>query len=279
MTSWSPEVFSLDGKVALVLGGRGLLGRRLAAGLHAAGAVAYAADLPMTSKAALNDPGFVQHAGVRQLEVDVTQEVSLDEVVATVLEAAGRIDVLVYSVTRKTDDSYSPFTEARLEGWRDVMRAELDGLFLATQRVGSVMENQGGGAMVFVSSIYGVVGNDQRIYEGANLAELYGKGQRAGDRIFAPAVYAAAKGGVISLTRFLAAYWGEAGIRVNCISPGGAAHPGENESFLRRYCARVPLGRKSDMDEVVGPVVFLASDAASYITGHNLLVDGGWTAW
>ena len=173
-----------------------------------------------------------------------------------------------------------PFTECSLAGWQTLLRVELDGLFLAAQQVGRVMESAGRGSMIFLASMYGIVGNDQRIYKGANLPELYaGVGGDRPKRIYSHAVYAAAKGAVISLTRFLAAYWGEHGIRVNCISPGGVAHPGESEEFVRRYSERVPLGRKAGLDEISGAVVYLASEASSYVTGHNLVVDGGWTAW
>jgi NAD(P)-dependent dehydrogenase (short-subunit alcohol dehydrogenase family) len=141
------------------------------------------------------------------------------------------------------------------------------------------MEAQHSGSIIFLSSIYGIVGNDQRIYEGANLPQLYAGVPSGKQTIYSHAVYPAAKGAVISLTRYLAAYWGTRSIRVNCISPGGLAHPGENDEFVKRYSQRVPLGRKAGLDEVNGAVVFLASDEASYITGHNLVVDGGWTAW
>jgi NAD(P)-dependent dehydrogenase (short-subunit alcohol dehydrogenase family) len=142
------------------------------------------------------------------------------------------------------------------------------------------MEQAGSGSIILVSSMYGLVGNDQRIYEGSNLAELYaGADGGTPERIYSHGAYNTAKGGLIALGRYLAAYWGHAGIRVNCISPGGIEHPGENETFLARYSARVPLGRKAGLDEISAAVVFLASDAASYVTGHNLVVDGGWTAW
>ena len=193
---------------------------------------------------------------------------------------ARRIDILVYSVTAKPKDFYNPFTEVSLEGWQTILRAELDGLFLVAQQVGKIMEKQHSGSMILLSSIYGLVGNDQRIYEGANLSELYaGLSDEGPRRIYAHPGYAAAKGAVISLTRFLAAYWGSANVRVNCISPGGLAHPGENKEFVQRYSQRVPLERKAGLDEISGAVVYLASDASSYVTGHNLVVDGGWTVW
>jgi len=275
------ERFNLDSKVALVVGGRGLLGRRIAAGLDEMGATVYAADLPAVSLAAASDSSFSGNMDrVLQKNIDVSDEASVSECVESTTGEAGSIDILVYSVTAKTTDSYAPVTEASLEGWQHVVRAELDGLFLTVREVGKVMEAQRSGSVVFLSSIYGVVGNDQRIYEGANLAQLYARQDGAlAQRIYSPAVYSAVKGGVISLTRFFAAYWGQHNIRVNSVSPGGAAHPGENEEFVRRYSQRVPLGRKAEFDEIVAPVVFLASAAATYVTGHNLVVDGGWTAW
>ena len=269
--------FDLTGTTALVVGGRGFLGRRFAAALIAAGAKVHAADLPQVSRAAGsdatggNDPHVVQH------DVDVTSVASIDACVAAVTSHS-RIDTLIYAATAKPKDFYQPFSDSSLEGWRAILTTELDGLFLTAQRVGRDMEAARAGNMIFLSSIYGVVGNDQRIYEGSNLPELYA-GVARGTKQYAHAGYATAKGGVIALTRFLAAYWGHAGIRVNCISPGGIGHTGENAAFVEQYSRRVPLGRKALPDEVNGAVVFLASPASSYMTGQNLIVDGGWTAW
>jgi NAD(P)-dependent dehydrogenase (short-subunit alcohol dehydrogenase family) len=271
------ETFDLTGKNALVVGGRGFLGRRFCAALAEFGASVYSADLPQPSLAAASDHSLpTTDTTTTQYNCDVSDPDSVKQLVA----AIPQMDVLVYSVTAKPRDFYRPFTECSLEGWQLVLRAELDGLFLVTQAVGKTMERAGSGRMIFLSSIYGIVGNDQHIYEGSNLRELY-LGDKADEskQVYAHPVYAAAKGAVISLTRFLAAYWGDNNIRVNCISPGGLAHPGENEEFLKRYSARVPLGRKGGLDDVSGAVVYLASDASSYVTGHNLVVDGGWTAW
>jgi len=275
------EKFELTGKNALVVGGRGFLGRRFSSALVEFGAKVYAADLPEPSLAAARDSSAIaSNQAIEQFNCDVTDPESVRQMVEQVTATAARIDVLVYSVTAKPKDFYVPFTECSLEGWQLVLRAELDGLFLVTQAVGKIMERAGAGSMIFLSSIYGIVGNDQHIYEGSNLRELYvGDNTSETKQIYSHPVYAAAKGAVISLTRFLAAYWGDNNIRVNCISPGGLAHPGENEEFLKRYSARVPLGRKAGLDDVSGAVVYLASDASSYVTGHNLVVDGGWTAW
>jgi NAD(P)-dependent dehydrogenase (short-subunit alcohol dehydrogenase family) len=270
--------FDLNGTVALVVGGRGFLGRRFCAALQTAGASVCAADRPQLSRPAAQDEG-VPISDARQFDVDAADPSSVDALVDAVISAHGRIDTLVFSVTTKPDDFYAAYTACSLAGWQEILHAELDGAFVVTQRVGARMERTGG-SMILLSSIYGVVGNDQRIYEGANLAEAFGAGSQVQpSRIYSHAGYAAAKGGLISLTRYLAAYWGEAGIRVNCISPGGVSHPSENAAFVRRYSERVPLGRKAAPDEVSGAVVYLASPAASYVTGHNLIVDGGWTAW
>jgi len=275
------ERFELNGKVVLVVGGGGLLGRRFAAACREYGADVVSADLAQASRAASSDQSDMSAPDeVVRLEVDITDEASADAMVDEVMDRFGRIDVLIYSVTTKPDDFYKPYTECSLEGWRAVLSAELDGAFLATQRVGRMMEQAERGSIILISSMYGLVGNDQRIYEGSNLAELYaGADGGTPGRIYSHGAYNTAKGGLIALARYLAAYWGHAGIRVNCVSPGGVGHPGENEEFLARYSARVPLGRKAGLDEISAAVVFLASDAASYVTGHNLVVDGGWTAW
>lgn len=274
------DQFDLSNKVALVIGGRGVLGSKFCATFAEYGARVYAADLAERSMQTGKGRGIDEASPVTQLDVDVTNTASITQLVDDVATQASQIDILVYSVTAKPRDFYLPFTECSLEGWRFVLQTELDGLFVVTQKVGKLMEEAGRGSIIFLSSIYGMVGNDQRIYEGSNLHEVYLGDQSGGPKqIFAHPVYAAAKGAVISLTRFLAAYWGQQNIRVNCISPGGLAHPGENSEFVQKYSAKVPMGRKAAVDELSGAALFLASDASSYVTGHNLVVDGGWTAW
>jgi NAD(P)-dependent dehydrogenase (short-subunit alcohol dehydrogenase family) len=273
------EQFELKGKTALVVGGRGFLGRRFCNALVEFGAKVYAADLPQASMAAKYDTSEIQTEGIYQLDIDVRDEDSVAATVKNVFDESKRIDILVYSVTAKPKDFFQPFTECSLEGWKTVISAELDGLFLVAKQVGKIMERQNNGSMILLSSIYGVVGNDQRIYEGSNLANLYVGDSNQPKRIYAHASYPAAKGAVISLARYLAANWGEQNIRVNALSPGGLAHPGENEEFVKRYSAKVPLGRKADLDEISATVVYLASEASSYVTGQNIIVDGGWTIW
>lgn len=274
------SMFDLSDKIVLVVGGRGYLGRDFCAHLKGQKATVISADLEELSRAASksqegvgNDDEFVQKT------VDVTDRNSVRQLVKDIIDEYGRIDVLIFSVTSKPKDFYSSYVECALEGWQSVLKVELDGAFLVTQEVGKVMEKQKQGSIILMSSIYGVVGNDQRIYEGANLDSLYADSTSTQKQIYSHSVYPVVKGALISLARYLAAYWGHLNIRVNCISPGGVKHEGENETFIKKYSEKVPLGRKADLREISGAVVYLASDESSYITGHNLIVDGGWTIW
>jgi len=273
-------MFELEDKVVLVVGGRGYLGRSFCQKLRLQSAIVISADLPVLSRAASESDFDQKFNDIEQIDIDVTNKDSVCSSIDFVLKKYGRIDTLIYSVTSKPHDFYLPFTECSLEGWQSVINSELDGLFLVVQKVGRFMEGKSSGNIILISSIYGVVGNDQRIYENSNLDELYIEQDASKDKqIFSHSVYPVVKGGIISLTRYLAAYWGKYNIRVNCISPGGIYHKGENEEFIKKYSERVPLGRKANVDEISGSVVYLSSDEASYITGQNLIIDGGWTAW
>ena len=271
----SELMFDVEDKTVLVVGGRGRLGRSFCSALAKSGAKVISADLPDQTTSAEE----AEHANIEQKDVDVRDESSIKALVEGMVQQYEGIDVLIYSVTTKTDDSYQAYTDVSIDGWRKIINIELDGLFLLTQEVGRVMERQRAGAMIFISSIYGLVGNDHRIYQNSNLGDVYNPDGKESSRICSPAVYNVVKAGVISLSRYLAAYWGEVGIRVNCISPGGIAHPSENDEFVKQYSNRVPLARKARLDEIDGAVLYLASDSSSYVTGHNLVVDGGWTIW
>jgi NAD(P)-dependent dehydrogenase (short-subunit alcohol dehydrogenase family) len=149
------------------------------------------------------------------------------------------------------------------------MQVNLDGYFFMAQAIGPRMANRGRGVIVQTCSIYGLVGPDQRIYEGS---------EYLGMPINSPAIYSASKAGVVGLSQYLATYWGAKGVRVNTLTPGGV-ESGQNEEFSRRYSARVPLGRMANPDDMAFALLYLVSDEASYVTGHNLVVDGGLTAW
>lgn len=268
------ERFSLAGKNAIVTGAIGLLGRRFCAGLAEFGANVAVVDLDEAASAEFA-ADLAQRYGVQAIGVgcDITVPEAVCNMVARVAKAFGEIHVLHNNVGGKSKDLdafFATFEDYSLGEWRRVMAVNIDGVFLVDQAVGKRMVAQGkGGSIIHIASIYGVVAPDHRIYEGS---------QYLGRSINSPAVYSASKAAVIGLTQHLATYWASQGIRVNCISPGGA-ESGQNEEFMRRYSARVPLGRMAQPDEMVNTLIFLASDASSYITGQNIMIDGGLSTW
>jgi NAD(P)-dependent dehydrogenase (short-subunit alcohol dehydrogenase family) len=257
-----------------VTGGAGILGRKFCAGLAEHGADVAVVDV--LKDAARDVAAEIGKAhGIRALGIqcDVSDPASVRAMVADTVAGLGRIDVLHNNAASKSanlDAFFAPFEDYDLAEWRKVMAVNLDGMFLVAQAVGKQMiAQQRGGSIVQTASIYGIMAPDQRIYEGSHYL---------GRQINTPAVYAASKAGVVGLTRYLAAYWAPHGIRVNTLTPGGT-ESGQNEEFKRRYSARVPLGRMARADEMVGALIYLASDASSYVTGQNVIVDGGLEAW
>ncbi len=261
--------FRLDGKIALVTGGTGILGKRFCAGLADAGARVAVVDIDGESAQQFAS-GLGN--GSSGFACDVSDPVSVAACVESVIGKFGRIDVLHNNAATKTQDMrafFAPFEDYALATWREVMSVNIDGMFLMAQAAGRRMVETGGGSIIQTSSIYGLVGVDTRIYEGSDYL---------GGPINTPAVYAASKAAVVGLTRWLATYWAKSGIRANCLVPGGVSS-GQNGVFADLYSARVPLGRMAEADEIVPALVYLASDASSYVTGQVLAVDGGWTAW
>lgn len=264
------NTFRLDGKVALVTGGAGILGRGFARGLAEAGAHVAVVDIHADAVAAAaseigpNAEGFV---------CDVADPDSVKDCVAAVLARFSAIDILHNNAATKTADPrmfFASFEDYSLKTWREVMSVNIDGMFLMAQAVGSGMVRRGrGGSIIQTASIYGLTGPDSRIYEGSNYL---------GGPINTPAVYAASKAAVVGLTKWLATHWAQAGIRVNCLVPGGVSS-GQNSVFSEKYSNRVPLGRMARAEEMVPALLYLASEASSYVTGQVLAVDGGWTAW
>lgn len=262
--------FSLAGKVALVTGGAGILGRHFCAGLAEAGAQVAVVDVDAGAARACAAALGPDAAG---FGCDISSPESVRDCVAQVLARFGAIDILHNNAATKSDDVrafFTPFEEYSLDIWRQVMSVNIDGMFLMAQAVGKHMVERGkGGSVIQTASIYGLVGPDKRIYEGSDYL---------GGPINTPAVYSASKAAVVGLTRWLSTYWAEHGIRVNCLVPGGVSS-GQNGEFSRRYAERVPMGRMAQADEMVPALLYLASDASSYVTGQVLAVDGGWTAW
>lgn len=266
--SLGQEAFRLDGEVALVTGGAGILGRRFCAGLVAAGAKVAVVDVHGSEDAA----DEIGH-GAEPFSCNVADPGSVRACVEAVVERFGRIDILLNNAATKTSDVrefFTPFEDYRLETWREVMSVNIDGMFLMAQAVGKeILAGGRGGRIVQTASIYGLVGPDSRIYECSDYL---------GGPINTPAVYSASKAAVVGLTRWLATHWADKGIRVNCLVPGGVSS-GQNSTFSELYSARVPMGRMAEAEEMVPPMLFLASRASSYVTGQVLAADGGWTAW
>lgn len=268
------RLFDLRGKVAVVTGGAGLLGQHFCAGLAESGANVAIVDL-QAEKAQEAANALAKRYKIKAIGLgcDVSDSESVRAMVADVVAEFGEINILHNNAAGKSDDLdafFAPFEEYSLDQWRQIMAINLDGMFLVAQAIGKQMVAQGkGGSIIQTASIYGLMAPDHRIYEGS----FY-----LGRKINTPAVYTASKAAVIGLTKHLATYWADKGIRVNTLTPGGT-ESGQNEEFVRRYSARIPMNRMAIPYEMVGALLYLVSDAASYVTGQNIIVDGGLDCW
>ncbi len=272
-------MFRLDDKVVVMFGGNGYLGKQFAGAILEYGGTLYSCDLNVekTKDVCMFEEKYQNSFNLVQL--DATRKEELQKLYQLIIEKEKKVDVLINATTMKGDDFYLPFEDVSVEGWNIGILGNLTIPFITIQTFIPVMKKRKRGSIINIASHYGLVGNDQRIYEGSNLHEIYVKKSPDIKRIYSHCVYNAAKGGLINFTRYLAAYYGQDNIRVNTISPGGIYFKGENKTFLQKYSDKVPLGRKAKPDEINGALVFLASDASSYVTGHNLVVDGGSTIW
>ena len=267
------DLFDLTGKVAIVTGGAGLLGQVFCQALVTAGADVAIIDIDKNkADETARKISKEQNQKVLAFACDITSPDSVVTMVEDVVNRLGRIDILLNNAASKgsnLDQFFAEFENYSLQTWREVMAVNVDGLFLVAQSVGNQMKAQGGGSIIQISSIYGVVAPDQRIYEGS---------EYNGRAINTPAIYSVSKAAVIGLTSYLSTYWADSKIRVNTLTPGGIAS-GQNSEFNKKYSNRVPLGRMGEATELVGALIYLASDASSYVTGQNIIVDGGLSAW
>ncbi len=254
------DLFRLDGRIALVTGGAGIYGVHISRALAEAGAhvVIASRNLDQCQKTAgeLSAEGLKVSAAVLDLGSSGSIQALCDEIVSEF----GKLDILFNNAVARAGGDPSTVTE---EDWVSAMKVNSTGFFMSCKIFGEQMIKQRSGVIVNISSIYGVVGPNFNIYEGTDITS--------------PANYAFAKGGMINFTRYAASYYGRFGIRVNCISPGGF-QTDQPDIFIENYAKQSLLGRMATDDDINGAAVFLASDASAYITGHNLMVDGGWTA-
>lgn len=257
------DLFDLNGRVAVVTGGAGLIGRALVEGLAAHGAHTYIAEI---------DPNVAEKcaAGFRAnglrcsaIVLDIMDVRSISACVAKVLSDSGALDVWINSAYPKTKDWGMPFEKVSVDSWRTAVDGQMNSCCFCCREAAEAMRPQKRGSIINLGSTYGMVGPDFSIYEGTELTM--------------PAAYAAIKGGIINFTRYLASYYGKDGIRVNCISPGGIENR-QAAPFVEKYVRKTLLGRMGTPNDIAGAAVYLASDASAYVTGHNLAVDGGWTA-
>ena len=242
----------LENKVIIVTGGSGLIGQHILSHLRENGAAVVNAEINV-----LTD----WNAG--NYQCDVTSQVAIQNLIDDVVKKFGRIDGLVNNAYPRTKDWGTKFEEIPFESWQKNVDMQMNSVFLICQQVLAEMKKQQSGSIVNIASIYGVVGNDFTIYEG------YGG--------TSPAAYSAIKGGIINFSRYLASYFGKDNIRVNCVSPGGIEDQ-QHPSFIERYEHKSPLKRMGRAEEIAPAITFLLSEEASFITGHNLMVDGGWTS-
>ena len=257
-------MFDLTGRVVVVTGGSGQLGRQFVRALAGCGARVAVFDIAAAASA----------GDALALQVDVTDRASVEKALAAVVSKLGVPSGLVNAAALDSPpdapaQENGPFETYPETSWDRVMDVNVKGTMICCQVVGAEMAKAGRGSIVNISSIYGVVSPDQRLYEYR---------RSAGVPFFKPVAYAASKSALLNLSRYLATYWAPQNVRVNTVTFGGVFND-QDPRFLAEYASRVPLGRMAREDEYNGAVVFLLSDASSYMTGSNLVIDGGWTAW
>ena len=265
------NLFSLTGKTAIVTGANGLIGQKHCEVLAAAGANVVVADIQKFQTESFAKLLGDKHLGI---QIDVTNPDSLRRAKDLILSKYGSIDVLVNNAA--INDMFenpamakelSAFENYPLDAFKKALDVNVTGVFLCSQIFGTVMAEQGNGSIINIASTYGIVGPDQNLY----------KNELGEQTFYKSAVYPTTKGAVINFTRFLAAYWGHRNVRVNTLSPGGVENS-QDDFFVQNYSSKTPLGRMAKAQDYQGALLFLASEASSYMTGANLVVDGGWTA-
>ena len=265
------DKFRLDKKVVILTGSAGRIGQRFAHILSDAGANVVLVDIEEKSNKKLeNELKTKYHTKPSSFKIDITKKHDIIKLKKLILKKYKKVDILVnnaHSIPRIHPKRDVPFENYPIELWDETISSNLRGVFLCSQEFGKTMLKQKKGVIINISSIYGLVGPDQRIY---------GK-----SRLNSPAFYSATKGALVNLTRYLAAYWHQKNIRVNTLTLGGVfdSKLHKDKNFEKNYSNKTMMGRMGKKEDFDGALLFLASDASGYVTGTNIVVDGGWTAW
>jgi len=269
------NLFDIENRVVIITGGLGQLGRQFSLSLLERGAKVAIFDLAAGEEPAAQPfLTAIHESQLCLLTVDVTRRDSIEAALAQVKGKWGVPHALINAAALDSPpnapaNENGPFENCPESSWDRVIEVNLKGVFLCCQVAGGEMASAGRGSIINIGSTYGLVSPDQRIYEYR---------RSSGNSFFKPIAYSASKSGLINLTRYLATYWAERNVRVNMLTLGGV-FANQDPEFLKEYCARVPMGRMAGEDEYNGAVIFLISDASAYMTGSNLVIDGGWTAW
>lgn len=273
MTSFHPV--DLSGQVVVITGGMGQLGMEYATGFVDCGARVVIFDVIETPRLSHSRFSAMFKEGViRGYRVDITDPGSVKAAVEVVIKTWGKPDVLINNAALDSPPDappgeVGPFESYPLSSFKKVMEVNVAGTLICCQILGAIMADAGKGSIINVSSIYGILSPCQDIYDFR---------RRQGGVFFKPVAYSVSKSAILNLTRYLATYWADRGVRVNTLTLAGVSN-NQPKEFQDAYCARMPLKRMAKASEYVGPALFLASDASSYMTGSNLVVDGGWSAW
>jgi NAD(P)-dependent dehydrogenase (short-subunit alcohol dehydrogenase family) len=258
------DKFRLNNKVAIVCGGLGLIGKEVSISLAQAGAKVLVLDINIELGEKFQQNCFENNLNITFLKFDVSDFGSYDNYFSDLINKFGSVDTFVNATYPRTKDWGKKLEEVEIKSWQENINIHLNSYCLLTRTIAELMKkNQMGGCIINYGSTYGVVGPDFNVYEGTDMTN---QGE-----------YAAIKGGIINFSRYVASYYGKYNIRVNSICPGGVL-ANQNETFLKNYNKRTPLRRMANVDEIASATLFLASDAASYITGTTFMVDGGWTS-
>lgn len=276
MSKPTDQLFRLDGRVGVITGGAGMLGMKHAEAIAEVGGIPVLWDV---NEARLHAGVAALHSrfgeGASGYVLDITAQSEVERVAAATVKSKGHVDILINNAamtveTTRTPGYFKPFEEYDVELWERALKVSLTGAFLCTQAIGRYMKAQGGGVILNIASDVGVISPDHRIYRPDK--------DYPGTLFNTPISYSVAKAGLISFTRYLATYWAKDNIRVNALSPAGV-YTNQDEGFVKRLTNLIPMGRMATKDEYKGAVVFLVSDASAFMTGFNVIMDGGRTAW